>query len=57
MRIWRFHGTGSTDDLPVPEPAAGDALVKLEHAALNPADAFWRVAQGPMGEVAVNAAE
>lgn len=45
MRIWRFHEPGSLDNLqldemPVPEPGAGEVLLKVERAALNPADAF-----------------
>lgn len=45
MRIWRFRSHGDLSNLkledgPVPAPAAGEALVKIEYAALNPADAF-----------------
>lgn len=47
MRAWRFHRHGDLDnlsleDVPVPRPreTEGEALVRLEFAALNPADAF-----------------
>lgn len=45
MRIWRFHEFGPIENLrleecPVPEPAPGEALIKLRYAALNPADRF-----------------
>jgi NADPH2:quinone reductase len=45
MKIWRFHEHGDLDNLKLeettaPTPAAGEALVRMEYAALNPADAF-----------------
>jgi len=45
MRSWRFHEFGDMANLkleetPVPEPGEGEALVRLEYAALNPADRF-----------------
>lgn len=45
MRSWRFHQFGDIsnlqlDDIPTPEPAADEALIKIEYAALNPADRF-----------------
>lgn len=49
MKIWRFHSHGDLSNLkleqaPIPTPAAGEALIQIEYAALNPADAF--VVQG-----------
>lgn len=43
MRAWKFHEFGdikkmSLDDAPIPEPGEGEVLIKLERAALNPAD-------------------
>ena len=43
MRALRFHKTGSLDDLPVeevsmPRPAAGEVLVQVRAAAINPSD-------------------
>lgn len=45
MRAWKFDEFGGLENLrlveaPTPEPQAGEALVKLEYAALNPADYF-----------------
>lgn len=45
MRAWRFHSfdgikTMTLDETPTPEPAAGEALIRVEFAALNPADNF-----------------
>lgn len=45
MKTWRFHEFGKIENLqieeiPVPEPGPGEALVKLKFAALNPADKF-----------------
>lgn len=45
MKIWRFHEYGPIENLkleeqPTPEPAAGEALVKVQYAALNPADYY-----------------
>lgn len=45
MKSWRFNEFGNIanlklEEIPTPAPAAGEALVKLEYAALNPADKF-----------------
>lgn len=45
MKSWRFHEFGDIrnlklEEIPVPEPGAGEALVRVEYAALNPADKF-----------------
>lgn len=45
MKSWRFHQTGSLDhlrleEIPRPEPGPGEALVRLEFAALSPADRY-----------------
>lgn len=45
MRAWRFHSfeglkTMTLDEAPVPVPGPGEALVRVEYAALNPADHF-----------------
>lgn len=52
MRAWRFHEFGDIcnlklEEAPMPEPAADEALVKLTHAALNPADRFMVMGQYP----------
>jgi NADPH2:quinone reductase len=52
MRIWRFHAFGSVeemrlDEIPIPEPGAGEALVRVAYAALNPADAFMVAGKYP----------
>jgi NADPH:quinone reductase-like Zn-dependent oxidoreductase len=49
MRAFRYHATsrGTTpklEDVPVPEPAAGEVLVRVECASLNPVD--WKIATG-----------
>ena len=43
MKSWRFHKFGvfdslRIDDIPIPEPSSEDCLVRIEYAALNPAD-------------------
>jgi NADPH:quinone reductase-like Zn-dependent oxidoreductase len=43
MRALRFENTGSLDglsirDIPVPKPAAGEVLVRVKAAAINPSD-------------------
>lgn len=43
MRAWRFHEFGDIgnyllEDAPMPECGPDEVLIKLEHAALNPAD-------------------
>jgi NADPH:quinone reductase len=45
MKIWRFHEFGPIENLKLeeistPTPGAGEALVKLHFAAINPADRF-----------------
>jgi NADPH:quinone reductase len=45
MKSWRFHEFGDIknlqlEEIPVPEPGKGEALIKLEYASLNPADRF-----------------
>lgn len=45
MKSWRFYEFGKIENLrleeiPTPQPAAGEALIKLDYAALNPADKF-----------------
>lgn len=52
MRSWRFHEFGKIENLkieevPVPEPGPGEALVRLKYAALNPADKFLVMGQYP----------
>ena len=43
MRAWRFNEFGDIanfklGEYPVPEPSAGEVLIDLRYAALNPAD-------------------
>jgi len=43
MKSWRFHKYGAfdslrIDDIPIPKPSSEDCLVRIEYAALNPAD-------------------
>lgn len=52
MRSWRFHEFGKIenlkiDEVPVPEPGEGEALVRIQYAALNPADKFLVMGQYP----------
>jgi len=52
MKSWRFHEFGKIENLkleeiPVPVPADDEALIKLEYAALNPADKFLVMGQYP----------
>lgn len=52
MRAWRFHEFGEIENLkleevPVPEPAPGEALIQLDFAALNPADRYLIKRQYP----------
>lgn len=52
MKAWRFHEFGSVrnlrlEDAPDPEPAAGEALVRIEYAGINPADAFLIIGSYP----------
>src|SRR5580658_8149573 len=51
MRALRFEKTGSLDelsirDIPAPAPAAGEVLVQVKAAAINPSDV--RIVQGKM---------
>lgn len=52
MKSWRFHEFGKIENLkleeiPTPEPATGEALIKLDYAALNPADKFLVMGRYP----------
>lgn len=52
MRIWRFHASGDLgslrlDHVPEPEPAPGEVRVRLDYAALNPADRYLILGQYP----------
>ncbi len=52
MRVWRFHETGDIANLKletgdIPKPDAGEALVALHCAALNPADRYLVQGQYP----------
>ena len=45
MRSWRFHEFGDIsnlrlEDIPTPEPGAGEILVRVQFAALNPEDQY-----------------
>jgi NADPH2:quinone reductase len=56
MRALRFEKTGSLDDLsirelPIPTPAAGEVLVQVKAAAVNPSDV--KNVQGKMHETSV----
>lgn len=52
MRAWRFHAFGklenlSMEDIDLPEPGAGEVLLRVERAALNPADRYMVLGQYP----------
>jgi NADPH2:quinone reductase len=52
MRAWlmdSYQGVGKLrlDEVPDPEPGAGQVVLKMIYAALNPADAFLALAQYP----------
>lgn len=52
MKSWRFHEFGRIENLkleeiPTPAPAAGEALIRLDYAALNPADKFLVMGRYP----------
>ncbi len=52
MKAWRFHEHGPVDqmrleDVPQPELRPGEALVRIEYAALNPADRFLVMGKYP----------
>lgn len=52
MRAWQLHDFGSLDHLtldevPVPQPASGEVLLKVAYAALNPADHYMALGQYP----------
>ena len=56
MRALKFDQTGSLDDLhmeevPLPAPAAGEVLVEVKAAAINPSDI--KNVQGKMHETTV----
>ena len=56
MRALKFDQTGSLDDLhmeevPLPTPAAGEVLVEIKAAAINPSDI--KNVQGKMHETTV----
>jgi NADPH:quinone reductase len=56
MRALRFEKTGSLDDLgirelPIPTPAAGEVLVQVKAAAVNPSDV--KNVEGKMHETSV----
>jgi NADPH:quinone reductase len=56
MRALKFHQTGSLDNLrveevPLPIPAAGDVLIQVKAAAINPSDV--KNVQGKMHETTV----
>lgn len=49
MRAFRYHACGPAfaprvEDVPAPEPAAGELLVRVRCASLNPVD--WKIAAG-----------
>lgn len=49
MRAYRYHALGDQsppriEDVPVPQPAAGEVLVRVRCASLNPVD--WKIASG-----------
>lgn len=49
MRAFRYHAAGGAsaprvEDVPVPEPATGEVLVRVRCASLNPVD--WKIAAG-----------
>lgn len=47
MRAYRYHAIGSSprlDEVPEPEVAAGEVLVRVRCASLNPVD--WKIADG-----------
>lgn len=49
MRAFRYHALGEqspprVEDVPVPQPAAGEVLVRVDCASLNPVD--WKIADG-----------
>lgn len=52
MRAWRFHEFGPIENLvleeaDMPVPAAGEALVRVRYAALNPADRYMVAGKYP----------
>jgi NADPH2:quinone reductase len=52
MKAWPIHEFGSVrnlkfEEVPLPDPAPGEALVRMEFAALNPADAFLLMGRYP----------
>src|SRR5882762_6290123 len=54
MRALRIHGYGGPevlrlDDVPVPTPAAGQVLVKVRAASVNPID--WKMRRGMLASI------
>lgn len=52
MRAWRFHEFGPIEnlvleDIEVPVPGPGEALVRVDYAALNPADRYMVMGKYP----------
>lgn len=52
MRAWRFHEPGNIrnlvlEEVPEPRPEAGESLIRVETAALNPADRYLVQGQYP----------
>ena len=52
MKAWRLHRPGGPDafvleDLPRPEPAAGEVLVEVRAFGLNRSEWFTRIGQSP----------
>lgn len=52
MKAARLHSYGdidqfAIDDIPIPEPAGGEILIKIEASAVNPFDLMVRKATWP----------
>ena len=53
MKALRFHEFGGPEvlkieDIPVPEPGAGEALVRVSGSGINPVD--WKIREGHLGK-------